>query len=161
RTSASALTVISRALGERARALGVAPERIHRLPGGVDPERWRPRPTARARERLGLPRGRPILLFSGFVHYDIALVAEAFARVLAPAEPAAMARAVLDLLADPARRERLGARSREFVATRLSYAILAGPLERLYRTLAAGTGAREAGLETDGTNTLTEGAAET
>lgn len=81
RGDADAVTAISTALVERAHGLGIPRERIHRLAGGVDPELWRPRDGQAARTRLSLPAGVPIVLFSGFVHYDMELVLETFAEV--------------------------------------------------------------------------------
>jgi glycosyltransferase involved in cell wall biosynthesis len=55
RTRATATTVISRALGERAQGLGVPAATISRIPQGCDTEGIRPLPKAEARQRLGIP----------------------------------------------------------------------------------------------------------
>jgi glycosyltransferase involved in cell wall biosynthesis len=78
RTEADGLTVISRALHERAIKLGVQPDRIARLSGGADIEHIRPGDKADARRALGLPTDALIIGFSGFVHYDLTLLLSAF-----------------------------------------------------------------------------------
>jgi glycosyltransferase involved in cell wall biosynthesis len=78
RTQANGLTVISDALHKRALSLGVRPERIAHLSGGADIEHITPRDRIAARRALGIPEHGPIVGFSGFVHYDLALLLEAF-----------------------------------------------------------------------------------
>lgn len=86
RTQADGLTVISQALGERAKKLGVRPERIAHIHSGADTEHIRPMDKAQARESLGLPVDAPIVGFTGFVHYDLTLLLSAF-DVLAKQRP--------------------------------------------------------------------------
>ncbi|MBI3978826.1 MAG: glycosyltransferase family 4 protein [Chloroflexi bacterium] len=78
---ARGLTVISTALAERARGLGIPAERILHLPGGADVDTWRPIPIADARRRVGIPVECPVVGFFGFVHYDLGLVLRTFAEV--------------------------------------------------------------------------------
>ncbi len=64
----SACVAISRDLVQEFRAGGIAPQRIHHLPNGVDVERFRPAPQAERpalRARLGLPDDQPVVLFVG------------------------------------------------------------------------------------------------
>ena len=64
---ARAVTAKSEFLAERARALGAWPERVHRVPWGVDLTRFRPLgddERAQARRRLGLPAEGTLLLSS-------------------------------------------------------------------------------------------------
>lgn len=64
----SACVAISRDLVQEFRAGGIAPQRIHHLPNGVDVERFRPAAApqrAALRARLGLPAAQPIVLFVG------------------------------------------------------------------------------------------------
>jgi glycosyltransferase involved in cell wall biosynthesis len=62
RLRADAVTVTSRALHERARAIGVSEERIVDMPQGIDTEYCLPYDKAEMRARFGLPADRPILL---------------------------------------------------------------------------------------------------
>jgi glycosyltransferase involved in cell wall biosynthesis len=78
RTKAHGLTVISHALHARAIALGVSPERIARASSGAPCDQIRPLDKGAARAQLGLPQSASIVLFSGFVHYDLALLLAAF-----------------------------------------------------------------------------------
>jgi glycosyltransferase involved in cell wall biosynthesis len=86
RTQADGLTVISRALRDRAIALGVPLERIAHIRSGADTERIRPLAKTAARAELGLPLHAPIVGFTGFVHYDLTLLLAAF-DVLARKRP--------------------------------------------------------------------------
>ena len=62
---ADAIVVVSAALREHVRSLGVASERVHVLPNGVDAERFRPGPRAPAvRARWDLD-GEPVIGFVG------------------------------------------------------------------------------------------------
>lgn len=74
-------TVISTALADRVEGLGVDPDRVTVIPGGADLERFAPLPRDAARARLGLPPEAPLVLFAGFVQYDLDLVLESFAVV--------------------------------------------------------------------------------
>jgi glycosyltransferase involved in cell wall biosynthesis len=78
RTQADGLTVISQALHERAIKLGVTPERIAHITGGADVDHIQPDDRAAARRSLGIPVDGRIIGFSGFVHYDLALLLGAF-----------------------------------------------------------------------------------
>jgi glycosyltransferase involved in cell wall biosynthesis len=78
RAQADGLTVISRALHERAVALGVRPERIAHISSGAPCDDIHPLDQAAAREQLGLPRAVPLVLFSGFVQYDLDLLLKSF-----------------------------------------------------------------------------------
>jgi len=81
RRQAVLLTVISRALWERAQNLGVSPDRLQHLPSGADIETIRPLPKAEARQQLGLDATAHVVGFVGFVHYDLELLVEAFKHV--------------------------------------------------------------------------------
>ncbi|MFI5273900.1 MAG: glycosyltransferase [Ktedonobacterales bacterium] len=78
RTRADGLTVISRALQERAIRLGVPEHAIARISGGADVEQIKPLDRTASREQLGVPRAVPVIGFSGFVHYDLAFLLQAF-----------------------------------------------------------------------------------
>ncbi|MDR0358298.1 MAG: glycosyltransferase family 4 protein [bacterium] len=71
-------TAISSALADRVAGLGVDPDRVTVIPGGADLERFAPLPRDAARARLGLPLEAPLVLFAGFVQYDLDLVLESF-----------------------------------------------------------------------------------
>lgn len=81
RKDADFLTVISRPLKERAIRLGYPARKIEVIPPLVDTEKIFPVNQKEARKRLGLPEGCPIIIFSGFVLYDLELVLEAFRLV--------------------------------------------------------------------------------
>jgi glycosyltransferase involved in cell wall biosynthesis len=76
---ADQVTVISRALEERAVALGVARERVHHIPNGANVRTIPVLDVAECRRELSLPQGVPIACFVGFVQYDLALAVRAFA----------------------------------------------------------------------------------
>jgi len=79
RSYARVLTVTSRALEQRAHRLGIDPSLVHYVPSGADAERITPVSQQEARRRCGLPVGRQIIEYMGFVQYDIGLALEAFA----------------------------------------------------------------------------------
>lgn len=81
RDKACLVTVTSKALRERALALGLDGERVHYLPSGADPERIVPVDVEEARRRVGLPAERPVVEYMGFVQYDIGLALEAFVHL--------------------------------------------------------------------------------
>lgn len=62
---ANRVVVVSRALGRRVEALGVEPGRIDVVYNGVDDKLFRPRDRQAARQKLGLPADRRILLYVG------------------------------------------------------------------------------------------------
>lgn len=62
---ADAVIAVSRALAERARALGVDPARVHLVMNGVDGDTFRVRDRAEAQAALGLASGRRWLLYVG------------------------------------------------------------------------------------------------
>ncbi len=88
---ADACVAISPEIEAHFRAVGVEPGRIHRIPNGVDTERFRPAEPGAVpalRDRLGLPRDRPVLLFTGRLARTKGLLALADAfRVVAEREP--------------------------------------------------------------------------
>lgn len=75
-------TVISTLLRERAINLGINKEKIKVISHGCDTDDAKPLDKATARKELGLSDYDFILLFSGFVLYDIRLSLDAFSRVL-------------------------------------------------------------------------------
>jgi glycosyltransferase involved in cell wall biosynthesis len=82
------LTVHTRFLEARFQALGVAPDRILRLPNGIDSHRFRPvvpADTANWRERLGVGNQRVVMYVGtlSLVNHPVDLLLEAFAK-LAP-----------------------------------------------------------------------------
>jgi len=76
---ADQVTVISRALAERARGLGIARERIHYIPSGANVRTIPVLDRGICRAELCLPGDAPIACFVGFVQYDLALAVRAFA----------------------------------------------------------------------------------
>ena len=62
---ADAVITVSRDLAERVVGLGVDPDRVHLIYGGVDHGLFHPGPACEARRRLDLPADEPILLFVG------------------------------------------------------------------------------------------------
>lgn len=79
RTRAHGTTTISRALAERALALGVDGERLWTLPNGCDAEGVRPPGRAEARRTVGVPEETPLLLHVGVLTpADIRQLARAF-----------------------------------------------------------------------------------
>jgi teichuronic acid biosynthesis glycosyltransferase TuaC len=63
---ADRLVAVSRALAAKARALGVAADRIALLPNGIDRALFRPCDRSEARRELDLPDGR-LILFVGWL----------------------------------------------------------------------------------------------
>jgi glycosyltransferase involved in cell wall biosynthesis len=77
RDKADGLTVISRALAERAERLGVEPGSVTWIPGGASPEIFPEIDKKTARERIGLPVKGDLLLFAGIdVLFDLNMVLE-------------------------------------------------------------------------------------
>jgi glycosyltransferase involved in cell wall biosynthesis len=82
RTRGAGLTVISTALVKRAEDLGMSPERICHIPGGMHPDFFQYRPKEQCRKRVGLALSDPILGFSSFDgHWDLDIVMKALSRV--------------------------------------------------------------------------------
>jgi len=81
RKYADGLTVISTALQGRAEGMGIPSANIRRISGGADVETVRPLPKRAMREKLGISPEARVIGFSGFVHYDLDLVVEAFAEL--------------------------------------------------------------------------------
>jgi len=75
-------TVISSLLRERAINLGINKEKIKLIPHGCDTENVKPLEKVLARKELGLSNYDFVLLFSGFVLYDVNLALDAFSQVL-------------------------------------------------------------------------------
>lgn len=83
RTRAAATTVISRALQDRAIALGVPADSILRFPNGCEHELIRPQPRGTARADLGLAPDAEILVHVGLVYpRDLELLLGAMEHVL-------------------------------------------------------------------------------
>ena len=84
RTRATATTVISHALGERAASLGVPHNTIHWIPGAADIRRFQPMDQAQTRAALGLDPQAFLMGFSAMdVINDAPFVFKAAARVVA------------------------------------------------------------------------------
>ncbi len=66
-TRADAVVAVSADLAVQVRALGVAPERVHVVPHGLDVMRFTPGDRDAARQRLGLVLQTPLVLFVGRV----------------------------------------------------------------------------------------------
>ena len=81
RPAADGITVTSRALQDRAVALGIDRRRVRYLPSGSDVETIRPLPKAEMRRELGLPEHGKILVYIGFINYDIDCLVRAFPLV--------------------------------------------------------------------------------
>ncbi|MEP6898311.1 MAG: glycosyltransferase family 4 protein, partial [Rhodanobacter sp.] len=62
---AGAVVAVSRALADKAVAIGADPARVHTIYNGVDSERFAPGVKGEARTRLGLHAGAPLLLYVG------------------------------------------------------------------------------------------------
>lgn len=88
RARGAGLTVISTALAQRARGLGVPPERICLLPGGARLDLFQVRPKEDCRYHVGFPLSDPILAFSSLdSHLDLELLMQAL-RIVADTYPA-------------------------------------------------------------------------
>jgi glycosyltransferase involved in cell wall biosynthesis len=82
RADADGTTVINTTLYRRAIQLGVAPDRILRLPNGCDVEGLRPIPKAEARRALGWASDLPVIGYVGAIFQrDAVLMARAFDRI--------------------------------------------------------------------------------
>lgn len=82
RPKAAGLTVISTTLAERAVKLGVKPERICHISGGVFLDRFILRSKEECRQHIGLPSDIPILGFSSSdSHFDLEIIMAALAKV--------------------------------------------------------------------------------
>ena len=82
---ARAVVAVSDALAGKVRALGVDDDRVHLLYNGVDSERFRPGDRTAARQALGLPADRRVVLYVGNLKESkgCADLLEAFPSVLA------------------------------------------------------------------------------
>jgi teichuronic acid biosynthesis glycosyltransferase TuaC len=100
---ADRVVVVSRALGERARGLGVAPDRIDLVMNGVDAALFRVRDREEARARLGREPDQPLALYVGNLleQKGVPDLCEAWPRVVAEV-PAARLVVVGDGPARPA-----------------------------------------------------------
>jgi len=76
--SADGLTPICTYLAERARASGVAHERLHLLPVGAECDDGPPPEKAASRRALGLPPQAPVAVHIGLGTYDLALLEHSF-----------------------------------------------------------------------------------
>jgi len=87
---AHAVVAVSRALAEKAVAIGAEAPRVHAIYNGVDSERFAPGDRLAARQRLGLSAEGPLLLYVGNLKHTKGCVdlLEAFPAVLA-AQPRA------------------------------------------------------------------------
>ena len=76
--SADGLTPICTYLAERARAMGVAGERLHLLPVGAECDDGPPPDKAASRRALGIPLQAPVAVHIGLGSYDLALLVQSF-----------------------------------------------------------------------------------
>ncbi len=83
RHRADGITVTSRALQDRAVALGIPRHKVRHIPSGADVETIRPLPKLEMRRELGLPEKEPIIGYIGFINYDIDCMIRAFPHVQA------------------------------------------------------------------------------
>lgn len=74
--------VVSQALWDRAREVGIPEERLVLIPSGCDHERIPVLDRSECRQRLGLPQDCPVVCFSGFAFWDFSFLLEAFSQVL-------------------------------------------------------------------------------
>jgi glycosyltransferase involved in cell wall biosynthesis len=81
RPFADCVTVTSRALHDRAVALGIERSRVHYIPSGADTDTIRPLPKAETRIALGFPPDATIIEFVGFINYDFDLIIRSFPLV--------------------------------------------------------------------------------
>ncbi len=82
RKFADGTTVISTALAERAKRLGVSEDSIMLLRGGVDTDHFRPVPVEKARKMTGIDPGAKVLGFSSLdSHLDLKLLLKAVSIV--------------------------------------------------------------------------------
>ncbi|MFC1736433.1 glycosyltransferase family 4 protein [Candidatus Hydrogenedentota bacterium] len=82
RKHADGLTFTSKALVERAVAMGLGRNKMLLVSSGSDVEGIKPIPRRTARHELGLAGDFPMALFAGFVQYDLELVLRSFALAL-------------------------------------------------------------------------------
>jgi glycosyltransferase involved in cell wall biosynthesis len=75
---ADAVTVVSEALRERARSLGVSEERIHLIGNGAEPERYEKLDSAGCRKRTGLPAEGTLVLYMGMYNQAAPMAIRAF-----------------------------------------------------------------------------------
>ena len=80
---ANGLTVTSRALHDRAVSLGIPRDRVRHVPSGSDVETIRPLPRGASRKALGLPETGKMIVYIGFINYDIDCMIQAFPFVQA------------------------------------------------------------------------------
>jgi len=87
--AADGATVISTFLERQMRELGMAPERIHRLPVGSNADLIRPQLVDEMRRRYGIPGESMVLASGGFAPYDRQLLLETMKHLRA-LEPTAL-----------------------------------------------------------------------
>lgn len=81
RFQADGITVTSRALQDRAVALGIDRKRVRYIPSGADVETIRPLPKREMRRALGLPEEAKVVGYIGFINYDVECMIRAFPLV--------------------------------------------------------------------------------
>ena len=81
RPYANGITVTSRALQDRAVALGISRNKVRYIPSGADVETIRPLPKKPSRKKLGLPETAKIIGYVGFINYDIECMIRALPRI--------------------------------------------------------------------------------
>lgn len=81
RFHADGITVTSRALQDRAVALGIDRRAVRYIPSGADVETIRPLPKKEMRKTLGLPENGKVIGYIGFINYDVECMIRAFPLV--------------------------------------------------------------------------------
>jgi len=76
------VTVVSKALWNRAVSIGIHEERLALVPSGCDAGRITPKVKEECRRKLNLPIEGPVLAFSGFAFWDFEFLLSAFRMVL-------------------------------------------------------------------------------
>ena len=76
------VTVVSRALWDRAVSVGIPEERLARIPSGCPHERIHPLSRETCCREMGLPVEVPVLTFVGFAFWDFGFLVRAFRQVL-------------------------------------------------------------------------------
>lgn len=110
---ATLVTAKTEMIGKRAVAMGADAARVHTIVWGVDTRFCRPTPKDEARQAMGLPRGKPLVLSprSLMPQYNIDMLIEALPAVVASVPDVVLV--LTEANCDSVYRERLQRRARE------------------------------------------------